>query len=69
MKVKDTKTGEIFCDHGDLDFHEITGENWASELMHCDMCCFAVTQCGMLVLLDECGKYAIPPYGRFEIVE
>lgn len=68
MKAKDTQTGEIFSDHGDLDFHDICGEKWASGLLQCDMCCFAVTQCGMLVLLDEVGNYAICPKGRFEVI-
>ena len=65
--VIDPTTGERFSDHGDLDFHRITGEKWTGYLLHCDMCCFAVTQCGTLVLLDECGKYAVVPEGRFEV--
>jgi hypothetical protein len=68
MKVRDAKTGEVFADHGDTDYHEITGEKWASRLTSCDMCCFAMTQCGILVLLDECGNYAVPPKGRFEVI-
>ena len=68
MRVKDTKTGEVFLNHGDMDFHEIHAEPWMKKLLHSDMCCFAVTQCGELVLLDECGAYVIPPEGRFEVI-
>ena len=68
MKAKDTQTGEIFAEHGDADFHEICAEKWAHGLCNADMCCFAVTQCGMLVLLDEIGNYAICPKGRFEVI-
>jgi hypothetical protein len=69
MKVRDTISGEIFSEHGDTDFHEIHKEPWIGKLLGSDMCCFAVTQCGELILLDECGAYVIPPKGRFEIVE
>lgn len=68
FKIKDKKSGEIFSDHGELDFHQITSEIWARQLIHSDLCCFALTQCNMLILLDECGNYANVPEGRFEII-
>lgn len=42
-------------------------EEWAKDLMYCDMEGFAITESGDLILLDECGKYAYCPTGRFSI--
>ena len=42
-------------------------EEWAKDLMYCDMEGFAITEDGYLILLDECGKYAYCPTGRFSI--
>lgn len=61
--VIDTKTGEY------PDIWEIaTSEDWAKDLMYCDMEGFAIDQDGLLVLMDECGSYRYCPEGRFEIV-
>ena len=43
-------------------------EDWAKCLCYCDMDGFAITQDGMLILLDECGEYAYCPDNRFKVV-
>ena len=43
-------------------------EDWAKCLCYCDMDGFAITQDGMLILLDECGRYTYCPDNRFKIV-
>ena len=42
-------------------------EEWAQGLMYCDMDGFATTEDGTLLLLDDCGNFAICPPGRFAI--
>lgn len=44
-------------------------EEWACDLMYCDMDGFAILEDGSLILIDECGKYAYCPEGRFTVVE
>ena len=41
---------------------------WAKHLCYCDMEGFALQEDGTLVLMDECGKVAYPPHGKYEIV-
>lgn len=43
-------------------------EDWAKCLCYCDMEGFAITQDGILILLDECGRYTYCPYNRFKVV-
>ena len=43
-------------------------EDWAKCLCYCDMEGFAITQHGMLILLDECGRYTYCPDNRFKVV-
>ena len=43
-------------------------EDWAKCLCYCDMNGFAIAQDGMLILLDECGKYTYCPDNRFKVV-
>ena len=43
-------------------------EDWAKELIYCDMEGFALEDDGTLVLLDECGKFVYCPIDRFGIV-
>ena len=43
-------------------------EDWAKCLCYCDMEGFAITQDGMLILLDECGRYTYCPDNRFKVV-
>lgn len=60
--VIDTKTGEY------PDLWEIAlKEDWAKDLMYCDMEGFAIEEDGTLLLLDECGKHAYCPEGRFKV--
>lgn len=42
-------------------------ESWAKGLMYCDMDDFSLMPDGTLLLLDECGKYAACPEGRFRV--
>ena len=43
-------------------------EDWAKCLCYCDMEGFAITQDGVLILLDECGRYTYCPDNRFKVV-
>lgn len=43
-------------------------ENWAKDLMYCDMEGFAIEEDGSLILVDECGRFEYCPIGRFEVV-
>lgn len=43
-------------------------EGWASNLIYCDIDCFALTEEGSLLLLDDCNNAAYCPPDRFEIV-
>lgn len=61
--VIDTKTGK------EADTYEIAlKEEWAKHLCYCDIEGFAIEEDGTLVLLDECGKVAYCPEGRFRII-
>ena len=61
--VIDTKTGE-YPDLSDIALHE----EWAQDLMYCDMEGFAILEDGTLILIDECGRVTYCPEGRFQIV-
>ena len=43
-------------------------EDWAKCLCYCDMDGFAIMQDGMLILLDECGRFTYCPDNRFKVV-
>jgi hypothetical protein len=43
-------------------------EEWANGLIYCDMEGFAIEEDGSLILLDECGRHAYAPIGRFKVV-
>lgn len=63
FKVIDKKTGK------EADEYEIAlKEDWAKELMYCDMEGFALLQDGTLILVDECGRFEYCPADRFKIV-
>jgi hypothetical protein len=63
FSVIDNETNEL------ADIAQIAlDEEWAKELMYCDMEGFAIEEDGTLNLLDECGAYACCPIGRFKIV-
>ena len=61
--VIDNKTGNY------PDCEEITlTEEWAKHLCYCDIDCFAITEDGSLLLMDDCGKCAMCPDDRFTVV-
>lgn len=43
-------------------------EDWAMTLIYCDMEGWFVDPNGQLILVDECGSYAFPPEGRFDVL-
>lgn len=62
FSVIDNKTGK------EADPYEITlNEDWAKNLMYCDMEGFAILEDGSLILVDECGRHEYCPIGRFEV--
>jgi hypothetical protein len=62
FRVIDKKTGK------EPDLYEIARhEDWAKGLMWCDMEGFAIEEDGTLMLVDECGRYAYCPLGRFQV--
>lgn len=66
FKVIDNKTD------GEPNLEDIVlNEEWAysSNLIHCDMEGFAITDSGDLIMLDECGNYEFCPQGRFTVVQ
>lgn len=66
FEVIDNKTGK------EPDLEDIVlNEEWAysSNLIHCDMEGFAITNNGDLIMLDECGNYEFCPQGRFTVVQ
>lgn len=63
FEVIDLKTGK------EPDLKEIVlNEDWAKELVWCDMEGFYIGQDGQLILADECGNFAYCPSDRFKIV-
>lgn len=62
FKVIDNNTGK------EADIGKIAlKEDWAKDLMYCDMQGFAILDNGNLILLDECGKFEYCPSERFSI--
>ena len=43
-------------------------EEWAQNLIYCDIEDFAITTDGTLILLDECGNVAYCPEDRFDVI-
>lgn len=43
-------------------------EEWAKDLVYCDVTGFAITEDGCLMMFDDCGSTAYPPLNRFKIV-
>lgn len=61
--VIDTQTGT------DPDLEAIAlREEWAHDLIYCDMDGFSVGSDGELYLMDECGSYKSCPLGRFKVI-
>lgn len=42
-------------------------EEWAQNLIYCDMDGFCINEDGNLILVDECGNYSHCPPDRFEV--
>ena len=50
------------------DISEIAcSEEWADELLYCDMEGFSIGEEGTLYLCDECGVYVECPHDRFQV--
>lgn len=62
FKVFDNNTGEE-ADPSDITLHE----EWAKNLVYCDMEGFALLEDGTLILLDECGNFVYCSPERFEV--
>lgn len=62
FNVIDLKTGE----YPDLE-HIARTEEWAQNLIPCDMEGFCIDEDGNLLLMDECGNYVFCPDGRFRV--
>ena len=65
-------TGFVVIDNKTGKYPDIEGialhEEWANDLCYCDLEGFAVMDDGRLILLDECGRFAYCPEGRFTVV-
>lgn len=62
FRVIDTKTKE------EADTYNIAlKEEWAKGLCYCDIDMFVIGEDGTLMLIDDCGKCAYCPQGRFEV--
>ena len=62
FNVIDTKTGE----YPDLE-HIVRTEEWAQNLIPCDMEGFCINEDENLLLMDECGNYVYCPEDRFQV--
>lgn len=54
-------------DYPDLQYI-VLHEEWAKGLCYCDIDGFCISEDGTLVLMDDCGRCAYPPDGRFKVV-
>ena len=61
--VIDNKTGA----YPDCQIIALT-EDWAKHLVYCDIDCFALTENGSLILMDDCGNCAYCPVNRFTVI-
>lgn len=60
--VIDTKTGK------EPDTWTIARtEEWAKDLIYCNVDSFAIMEDGTLILVDTCGNFAFCPSERFEV--
>ena len=62
FSVIDNRTGK----YPDCETIALT-EEWAKHLIYCDIDCFAITEYGQLVLVDDCNNIAYPPADRFTV--
>lgn len=64
FRVIDTKTGKE-ADACEIALHE----DWAKHLIYCDIDGWAISDNGLLMLLDDCLRAAYPPdMERFKVV-
>lgn len=63
FSVIDLKTGE-YPDTSYIALHE----DWAKNLIYCDISGFALDEDGLLMLIDDCNNIAYCPHDRFQIV-
>lgn len=42
-------------------------DTWTKRLVYSDMQGFCVDEDGLLILIDECGNYGVPPPGLFSL--
>ena len=66
FRVIDKRTGKE-PDCYDCEQFALT-EEWAQNLIYCDIEGFAITEDGALILCDECGNVAYCPQNRFKII-
>lgn len=62
LKVIDKKTG-LYPDI----YNIALNEEWAKDLIYCDMEGFFINEEGTLALADECGHFVYCPADRFEV--
>lgn len=63
FRVIDTKTGK------EADTYEIAlHEDWAKQLIYCDIDGWAIDDNGSLMLLDDCGNFVYADRERFKVV-
>ena len=61
--VIDKKTGEY------PDLEQIArNEEWAQNILPCDIDGFCINEDGNLLLMDKCGNYAYCPEDRFKVL-
>ena len=63
FSVIDNRTGK----YPDCETIALT-EEWAKHLIYCDIDCFAITEDGNLILIDDCNNIAYPPADRFTVI-
>lgn len=62
LTVRDNKTG-VYPDVEEI----VLKEDWAKNMIYRESDTFALTENGNLILLDECGHYAVCPRDRFSV--
>ena len=63
FSVADPETGE----YPDVEHIALT-EEWAKDLVYCDIDGFCINEDGNLILMDECGNYVYCPPDRFKVI-
>lgn len=63
FEITDIQTGK----YPDLEKIALN-EEWAKNLVYCDMDGFYIGEDGELILADECGNFAYCPHERFQVI-